>query len=172
MQAPSSLTSLLPAAVALVAGAAVPFQAASNAALGRTLGHPLWATLASLAVSALVVLPLLLALRVPAPELGAALHGPAWLWLGGLAGVAYITAALVLTPRLGAASFIVSVVAGQMLASLVIDHFGLMGLAAKPAGAGRVLGVALIILGMVVVQVSSAATAAATAARALPVQPS
>ena len=31
--------------VALVAGAAVPFQAGSNAALGRLLGHPLWAAL-------------------------------------------------------------------------------------------------------------------------------
>jgi transporter family-2 protein len=69
--------------------------------------------------------------------------------------VAYITAALVLTPKLGAASFIISVIAGQMLASLLIDHFGLMGLAPKPAGVGRVAGVVLILLGMVIVQMSS-----------------
>lgn len=159
----SSLSNLLPMAVALTAGAAVPFQAASNAALGRALGHPLWATLSSLAVSVLVVVPVMLVMRVPTPSFGTAVQGPGWLWLGGVAGVAYITAALVLTPKLGAASFIVSVIAGQMLASLLIDHFGLMGLAPKPAGLGRVAGIALILLGMVVVQMSSATTPAVSA---------
>lgn len=159
----SSLSGLFPMAVALMAGAAVPFQAASNAALGRSLGHPLWATLSSLAVRVLVVVPLMLVMRVPAPAFGAAVQGPGWLWLGGVAGVAYITAALVLTPKLGAASFIISVIAGQMLASLLIDHFGLMGLAPRPAGMGRVVGIALILLGMVIVQMGSATTPAASA---------
>ncbi|MBU4609950.1 DMT family transporter [Achromobacter sp. GG226] len=164
MPAAWCVSAILPTLVAVAAGAAVPFQAASNAALGRALGHPLWATLASLAVSALVVLPVMLALRVPAPMLGAALHGPAWLWLGGVAGVAYITAALVLTPKLGAAGFIVAVVAGQMLASLLIDHVGAMGLPARPVGAARLLGVALILAGMVTVQLSQGVPPAATPA--------
>ncbi|MBA1203314.1 DMT family transporter [Pseudomonas capeferrum] len=163
MHWPTSLSSLLPMVIAVVAGAAVPFQAGSNAALGRALGHPLWATLSSLTVSVLVVVPLMLLMRVPAPALGAAAQGPTWWWLGGVAGVAYITAALVLTPKLGAASFIVSVIAGQMLASLLIDHYGLMGLAPKPIGLGRFAGVALILLGMIVVQISSSAAPPASA---------
>ncbi|AZY49440.1 hypothetical protein C0J09_10035 [Bordetella avium] len=155
MNLPVSLAGLLPMLIALLAGAAVPFQGAGNAALGRALGHPLWATLASLAVSVLVLLPMLFAMRVPMPSLSLALRGPIWLWMGGLVGVAYITAALVLTPKLGAASFIVCVVAGQVMASLLIDHFGLMGLLARPVGLGRVAGVALIVIGMVVVQLNS-----------------
>jgi len=151
----SSLLPLIPMAIALAAGAAVPFQAASNAALGHALGHPLWATLSSLMISVLVVVPLMMLMRVPAPALGAAAQGPAWLWLGGVAGVAYITAALMLTPKLGAAGFIISVIAGQMLASLVIDHFGLMGLAPKPAGMVRIVGIGLILLGAIVVQIST-----------------
>src|SRR5690606_25460654 len=134
MQWLSPLSSLLPMAIAVMAGASVPFQAASNAALGHALGHPLWATLASLVVSVLVVVPLMMVMRVPVPAFGAAVQGPAWLWLGGVIGVAYLTAALILTPKLGAASFVVSVIAGQMLASLLIDRYGLMGLAAKPVG--------------------------------------
>ncbi|VVD62273.1 DMT family transporter [Pandoraea anhela] len=147
-----SATVLLPLGVALFAGAVVPFQAGSNAALGRTLGHPLWATVASLLVSLLVVLPVLIGMRAGLPNVAAAARGPWWLWIGGVAGVAYITAALVLTPRLGAANFIVCVVAGQVVASLLIDHFGLMGLAVKPVNLVRVAGVVLIIAGMVVVQ--------------------
>lgn len=143
----------LPLAVAaFVAGALVPLQGGSNAALGRALGHPLWASVASLTVSLLAVLPVLLATRANAPLIGDALQRPIWMWLGGLAGVIYITLALILTPRLGATTFIVCVVAGQMLASLLIDHYGLMGLAQRLATPGRIAGVALIFAGMIVVQ--------------------
>jgi len=147
-----SLPGVLFAMAALVAGALVPFQAGSNAALGRTLGHPLWATVASLLVSLLVVLPVMFAMYTPAPAVRPAAHLPLWAWFGGVAGVIYITAALLLTPRMGAASFIVCVIAGQILTALLIDHFGLVGLPVKAANLGRVAGVALIFIGMLVVQ--------------------
>ncbi|RWU25480.1 hypothetical protein DM813_07100 [Pseudomonas alkylphenolica] len=143
---------LLPLTIALLAGAAVPFQAGSNAALGRLLGHPLWATLVSLGVSVLMVIPALLVMRAPLPQIGALAQAPWWTWLGGVAGVAYITAALMLTPRLGAAGFIVCVIAGQVVSSLVIDQWGLMGLAQRPVNGLRLAGVGLIVLGMLVVQ--------------------
>ncbi|WP_455893959.1 DMT family transporter [Pseudomonas palmensis] len=142
----------IPLLVALLAGAAVPFQAGANAALGRLLGHPLWATLISLAVSVLMVLPALLLMRAPLPQLANLGQAPWWAWLGGVAGVAYITAALILTPRLGAAGFIVCVIAGQVLSSLIIDQWGLMGLPSRPVNGLRIAGVALIIVGMLVVQ--------------------
>lgn len=143
---------LLPLIIALLAGAAVPFQAGSNAALGRLLGHPLWATLVSLGVSVLMVIPALLVMRAPMPQLAALAQAPWWAWLGGVAGVAYITAALMLTPRLGAAGFIVCVIAGQVVSSLLIDQWGLMGLAQRPVNGLRLAGVGLIVLGMLVVQ--------------------
>lgn len=145
----SSLFSML---VALLAGSAVPFQAASNAVLGKLLGHPLWATLVSLAVSAALVVPTLWLMRAPAPLTAHLAHAPWWVWTGGIGGVIYISAALILTPRMGAASFIVCVVAGQMLSSMLIDHYGLMGLTPRPVHAGRILGVILILAGMGLVQ--------------------
>ena len=54
--------------LAAFAGAVVPFQSAINSNLARGLGHPLWATLASLLVSVLVLLPVLLT-RPPAAAL-------------------------------------------------------------------------------------------------------
>lgn len=162
MTNPASLFLLLPA---LIAGAVVPFQAGANATLGRLLGHPLWATLVSLAVSIAVILPVMAAFRVSAPTIDAASKGPWWIWTGGLAGVIYITAALLLAPRLGAANFMVAVIAGQMIASLAIDHFGLMGFAARPVNPARLAGVLLIIGGMVVTQWANAAALAAVEAR-------
>ena len=166
-----SLATLPLAAAAFVAGALVPLQGGSNAALGRALGHPLWASVASLTVSLLAVLPVLLATRANAPHLGDALQRPLWMWLGGLAGVIYITLALILTPRLGATTFIVCVVAGQMLASLLIDHYGLMGLAQRLATPGRIAGVALIFAGMIVVQWQTPAPRATGDAAAVQPEP-
>jgi len=139
------------ALAALLAGALVPLQAGSNAALGQALGHPLWASVVSLLLSMLVVLPVLLALRASAPDLSAALHAPWWAWTGGVAGIVYITAALLLVPRMGAASFMVCVIAGQMLVSVLMDHFGLMRLPVKEINAGRMVGMALMVVGMLLV---------------------
>lgn len=154
-----ALSATLPLLIALLAGAAVPFQAGSNAALGRLLGHPLWAAGVSLLVSLMMLVPALLLMRAPMPQLQNLAQAPWWAWLGGVAGVIYITAALVLTPRLGAAGFIVCVIAGQVLSSLLIDQFGLMGLPEKPVNLPRLLGVAMIVGGMLVVQWGTARSA-------------
>lgn len=147
-----SIAGLALAAVAVVAGALVPLQAGSNAELGRALGHPLWATLVSLAVSALIVVPILVAIRAPLPVLGELGRLPVWVWFGGVAGVVYVSSALILVPRVGATSFIVCVVAGQLIASLLLDYFGWMNLPVREIGVGRLVGVALVLTGMLTVQ--------------------
>ncbi|WP_242168733.1 MULTISPECIES: DMT family transporter [unclassified Pseudomonas] len=70
-------------ALAVIAGAVVPFQSAINANLGRGLGHPLWATLASLLVNIIVLLPVILAMRLPLPSLAFITKAPLWMWAGG-----------------------------------------------------------------------------------------
>ncbi len=160
-----TLSSLLMLAAAIFAGAVVPLQAGANANLGRLLGHPLWATTVSLGVSLALILPMLIALRAPLPSLAAAFKGPWWIWIGGAAGVIYMTAALLLAPKLGAASFIVAVIAGQMAVSLLMDHFGLMGFPAKPVNAARLTGLLFIVGGMVITQIANVAPALANATR-------
>jgi transporter family-2 protein len=157
--------SLLLVLAAVFAGAVVPFQAGANAMLGRLIGHPLWATVVSLSISLALIVPLMIALRVPMPTPAETLKGPWWIWIGGAAGVIYITAALLLAPKLGAASFIVAVIAGQMAVSIVIDHYGLMGFPEKPVSVARLIGVGLIAGGMVITQFASAMPALASQAR-------
>ncbi|NWA00702.1 DMT family transporter [Pseudomonas gingeri] len=143
-------------ALAAIAGAVVPFQSAVNANLGRGLGHPLWATLVSLLVSMTVLLPTMLALRLPFPDLEFAAKAPAWVWLGGLFGVCFVALAVLLVPRLGAGGFIALALAGQVSASLLLDHFGLFGLHARPLDTPRLIGAALLIAGVVTIQFSNA----------------
>lgn len=151
----SVLTTLLTLLAALTAGAIVPLQGGANAALGRALGHPLLATTASLMVSLLVMIPLLLMMRVPVPAFSAALAGPWWLWTGGLAGVFYLTAALTLSPLMGASMFMAAVIAGQMVLSLLMDQYGWMGFPLRPVSGLRLLAVGLVIAGVVVLYIAN-----------------
>lgn len=147
--------SLWPVGIALLAGAGLPFQAASNAAVGRALGHPFWGAITSLVISAMVILPLLGAQRASAPTISTALQGPWWLWVGGVLGAVYVGGAAAVTPKLGAGGFLVCVVAGQMVVAMLVDHFGLMGISPKPVTLLRLTGVALILGGVLLVHFAS-----------------
>ncbi|KJZ38174.1 MULTISPECIES: DMT family transporter [Pseudomonas] len=138
--------------LALIAGAVVPFQSAINANLTRGLGHPLWATLASLLVSIVVLLPIIVALRLPLPSLAFITRAPLWMWAGGAFGVCFISLALMLLPKLGASGFIALALAGQVVASLVLDHFGWFGLMERHMTLPRAFGAVLLVAGVVLIQ--------------------
>lgn len=138
--------------LAVIAGAVVPFQSAINANLGRGLGHPLWATLASLLVSILVLVPVMLAMRLPLPSLAFISKAPLWMWAGGAFGVCFISLALVLLPKLGASGFMALALAGQVVASLVLDHFGMFGLVERQMTLSRGFGALLLVAGVVLIQ--------------------
>ena len=67
-------------------------------------------------------------------------------------GAVYIAAVVVLAPRLGAGTIFAAVVGGQMLASLIVDHFGWVGFPEHPISALRLLGAALVMLGVALIQ--------------------
>ena len=75
-----------------------------------------------------------------------------WQWAGGLIGAAYVLAAVVLAPRLGAATLIAAVVAGQMLSSLVLDQYGLVGFPVHSLTLARLIGALLVIAGVILIQ--------------------
>ncbi|CAI8731036.1 bacterial/archaeal transporter family-2 protein [Pseudomonas sp. IT-P395] len=138
--------------LAAFAGAVVPFQSAINSNLARGLGHPLWATLASLLVSVIVLLPVILALRLPLPSLAFISKAPLWMWAGGAFGVCFVALAVALLPKLGASGFVALALAGQVIASMVLDHFGWFGLVEKQLTVSRVSGALLLIAGVVLIQ--------------------
>lgn len=81
-----------------------------------------------------------------------ALQGPWWIWIGDVLRALYVTSAAAFTPKLGVGYFSVLVVEYQMIAAVLVDHFGLMGLTPRPATLARITGVALILTGAVLIQ--------------------
>jgi transporter family-2 protein len=86
------------------------------------------------------------------PALEKLAAAPWWIWVGGLCGANYIVIAILLAPRLGAATLIAVTVAGQMLVSIVLDHFGSVGYPVHPVNAWRIVGAGLVLAGVGLIQ--------------------
>jgi len=137
-------------ALVIVAGALLPLQALINARLGGALGSPLWGAAAQNIIGALGMVAIILVMRPATPSLSAVAGVPAWAWLGGLMGMVYVFSVLVVAPALGAARMMVCVIAGQMVASILLDHFGVLH-ERRPINVSTMAGVALLLAGAVLV---------------------
>jgi bacterial/archaeal transporter family-2 protein len=138
--------------LALAAGALLPVQAGLNAQLRLALGSPVAAALVSFLVGTVGLTTIALMLRTPLPLARAWASTTPLQWSGGLIGALYVLAAIVLAPKLGAATLIAAVVAGQMLTSLLLDQYGLVGFPVHSLTLVRFLGAALVIAGVVLIQ--------------------
>jgi transporter family-2 protein len=131
--------------VAAAAGLAAALQASANSSLSRHTGIG-----AALVVNTAIVLAGALALWVydGAPRTFFPAAAPWSLYLGGLFGFVIIAAGAFVFPKIGAAHAVAFMVAGQCLAALAIDHFGLLGMPRDPLTMKRVLGLALVAAGI------------------------
>jgi transporter family-2 protein len=130
--------------MALLAGISVPTQAGINAQLGLWTRSPVLAATISFAVGTLTLIVYTLVTRIPLPSLTTASNHPWWVWVGGALGAFFVTATIMLVPRLGATTMVATVLAGQMFASLLLDHFGGLGYPLHPISLGRIAGVLLV----------------------------
>ena len=144
--------SLLLMILAVGSGASIVLQQALNANLRTALNSAAWSGFMSYFVGLLCMIALAVALRDPIPSVTVAARIPWWAWSGGLFGAIFIGLAVVLVPKLGAATFFALLITGQLVASVAFDHFGLLGLAQRSVDLPRVIGVALLIGGVILVR--------------------
>ncbi|MEV6218036.1 DMT family transporter [Nocardia sp. NPDC051833] len=145
-------------ALGLVAGAVLPVQGATNAALRRALDDPfvtgLWSFVVATATIAVALIVLVITGRTPRPRLAPLRTVPWWGWLGGVAAAAYVTVTFTVIPEIGAATTIALTVTGQQLVSAAIDHRGWFQLPSKPVTSGRLAGLVALIAGCALVQLA------------------
>ena len=139
--------------LAFAAGAMLPFQAGINAELANWVNSPFRAAFVSFLVGTLVLLVVAALVFKPLPSWTKLGDAPWWVWIGGALGAFYVTGAIISAPKLGAATLVALVVAGQALASLAVDHFGWVGFDENPISLGRIGGMLLIAAGVVLVRI-------------------
>jgi len=138
--------------LALIAGTMMPTQAAVNNEMAAVVDSPILAAFISFFVGTVGLLIFMIATGTPLGNLASAKNAPPIAWIGGLMGKFFVAAAVTLVPRLGVALTFSLIVAGQMLITLVLDHFGFLGVPVKEISLMRVLGIILITGGVVLIR--------------------
>ena len=135
----------------ILAGGATALQAPTNARLAAAVASPVNAAFISFAVGT-AALGIIAAVLHTRPDMVAPRSLPAYAWFGGLYGAIFVVAAAWAVPRLGVAMTVTLMVAGQLLLSVVLDHFGALGVPQNPISLTRVAGLALVVAGVLLVR--------------------
>lgn len=138
--------------IALLAGAMMPAQAATNNKMAAFVDSPVLAAFVSFVVGTAALFVYLLLAGIPITNLAGLRGAPLSAWAGGFLGAFFVAAAVTLVPKLGLAVSFSLIIAGQMIVTLVIDHFGLLGAEVRPVNMAKVAGILLITAGVVLIR--------------------
>lgn len=136
----------------VAAGASVALQQVLISNLRVQIGSAWWAAVASYLVGLLFTLAI--ALVAPGPKFNELIpKNGDWLpWTGGIFGAIFLAITILMLPKLGAATTISLIIVGQMTLSLIMDHFGLLGLPVQPVSLLKMAGAGLLILGVALIR--------------------
>ena len=117
------------------------------------MNGPIRAALVSFLVGTVVLLVAAAVVPKPWSSVSKLGNAPWWVWIGGILGAFYVAVSVIVAPRLGAATLIGAVVAGQLTAALLIDQYGLVGFPVQQISPGRVAGVVCLFAGVLLVRI-------------------
>jgi bacterial/archaeal transporter family-2 protein len=138
--------------LAFLAGVCATTQAGINSKLRLWTNDPVLAAMISFAIGTAALLLYVLILRIPWPAAKAISHSQWWIWTGGLLGAFLVAVTIILVPELGAATMMAILISGQMVAGVILDHYGLVGYEEHPANIWRCLGALLVVAGVVIIK--------------------
>jgi transporter family-2 protein len=136
---------------AVLVGVLVSLQPLLNGVLGRSIGSPYAAAAISIFVAAFGAIAMLGVVDRGEITRATLMAVPWWVYLAGFIGTVFVVGSVVIAPVTGALALFVCIVAGQLIGAALADHFGLLGLALRPVSPVRLLGLALVVGGAVLV---------------------
>ncbi len=143
------------ALIAVGAGALFPLQTSANALLAKSVGGPIAATTISFTIGWFVLLAINMSAFRQYPALSDVVATPFYLLLiGGAIGAIFLSVNVALAPRLGAAATLCFVIAGQLMAALLVDRLGLFEFPIRDFSLGRIVGVLLVFAGATLVRLA------------------
>ena len=137
--------------IALLSGVFLPIQGGLNARLGKSIESPVHASFISFFIGFITIFIYIVLTKQHVFWSGLK-TAPAYLWIGGILGAFYVTAIILAFPRLGPALTFGLVVAGQMIMSVLLDHFNILVTQQTPINIWRLFGMILIISGVIIIR--------------------
>lgn len=128
-------------------GCFIPFQGIITSNLAQKIQHPYGAAFINF-LGGLSLFALAIALSpIAFPSYKKVITIPWYLFTGGLIGSLFIFGAVFALPKIGASAFFGQIVLGQLLMTLIVDHYGVFGLPIHKIDSLRVIGVSFLITG-------------------------
>jgi len=134
--------------MALLVGLVTAYQPGINARLAAHTPSKLHGGVANFATGLVAMVIVTAACRTGLPTIERLGAAPWWAWTGGLCGAFFVTMSLALVPIMGTGNYLVGMIAGQLVGSMVIDHFGHLGLPMQDFTWGRAVGIVLVMAGV------------------------
>ncbi len=133
----------------IAAGLLVGVQPAANSALSDHVGD-FGAAFVSIAITFAIAAVVLVIAGQSGRLSGLGSVAPEQL-IGGVGGAAVVTVSLITVRKLGAGGVVALLVGAQLVISIVVDRLGWFGVPHVGISAGRLLGLALVIAGTVLI---------------------
>jgi transporter family-2 protein len=131
--------------IGLAGGIAVGLQGPLASILTQRMGPLESSFIVHFGGAVISILPLLI---IGGGKLGQWRSAPWYALCAGFFGLVVLSAVSYTIPRIGVAAAIVSIIAGQIIVSAALDHFGWLGAAVRPLDGPRMLGLAVVMLGV------------------------
>lgn len=132
----------------ILGGMGLSVEAGLLGPLGAQVGE-LWATFSIFGVGA--ALTFLLMLFFSPRNTPSFFSIPSWQLLGGVLGPIYVIILTITTPVIGIAMTMIGILAGQIFKSLMIDHFGLLGVSHRKIDSKRLIALVFIVIALILV---------------------
>ena len=138
-------------ALMVIAGGMIALQAPINSTLGKHVGTFAAASI-SFAVGTIALVGITVLVGGGFGEVSGGVREIAPYYLiGGLLGAVYVTTALVMVRTIGVGGVTAATIAGQLVLAMVLDRLGAFGLEERPLSVQRILGIALLVAGTILV---------------------
>ena len=138
--------------LAFLIGILLPIQVGVNVELARYINSPILAAFVSFLVGAFCLIVIAFVVKSPFPTLGQIMSVPSWTFTGGLIGASVVFASIVAGPNIGALALVSLLLAGQLVGSVLIDHYGWLGFTVQKMDFQRSLGVILLVGGFLLIR--------------------
>jgi transporter family-2 protein len=138
--------------LAFLCGAIYPIQGSFNGRLLTHVGSPIITAIISFLAGLVGLIVLAFVNRIQFNQLLLVKNAPWYAWTGGLLGAFYVATVVIVLPRLGMVLTFSLIVAGQLVLSIIMDHFGLLGNTIRELSLGRLSGIVLLVIGIVLIR--------------------
>ena len=138
-----------------LAGAILAMQPAMNARLATSIESPLKASLFSFATGTLLLLVFCCCRKEHRENISKifTVKRPFWTWTGGMLGVCFVVGQTLLVQKVGVGLLTILNIFGMLVASVIIDNYGILGAEKRPVTKKKFFGLAQVLSGIILLNI-------------------